>query len=312
MITAQLTRKISSPSGDDDHIRVVVGEVGEKMLAAPLSRGAGVISSLVRADGITIVPSGVQGIEAGENIQVRLYRPKKEIAKTLFVIGSHDLTIDLLSQELAQRDRRVVSANVGSLAGLMAIRRGEAHFGGSHLLDPETGEYNLSYVRKYLPNMPVYIISWVKREQGFMVPKGNPKQVSGIRDLMRGDIRFVNRQRGAGTRVLLDFLLSQSQITPAQIRGYQDEVFTHLSVAADVASGRADCGLGVAAAAKALDLDFIHVDDEQYDLVVPRENYESDLFKPVRELMFDPNFKLSINKLDGYKADTIGEIKFKS
>src|SRR5512138_1866223 len=196
--SATLTRKIVSPPGDDDYVRVALGMVGDKLLAAPLSRGAGVITSLVQADGLALIPRGAQGLEAGERVKVHLYRSKAEIERTIFCIGSHDLTLDLLSQFLASRDRRLASANVGSQGGLVALRRGEAHLAGSHLLNPETGEYNISYIRQYMPNIPVRVIALVGREQGLLVKRGNPRGIKGLNDLTRSDVRFVNRQRGAG------------------------------------------------------------------------------------------------------------------
>jgi putative molybdopterin biosynthesis protein len=205
--TAELTRKITSPAGDDDYVRVSVGRVGEKLLAAPLSRGAGVISSLVHADGLVILPRGVQGMETGESVPVHLYRSKAEIDRTIFCIGSHDMTLDLLAQFLADHDRRLASANVGSQGGLVALQRGEAHLAGSHLLDPESGEFNLPYLPKYLPGIAVRVVALVGRAQGLLVRKGNPKGIRDLSDLVRGDLRFVNRQRGAGTRVLLDYQL---------------------------------------------------------------------------------------------------------
>jgi len=255
--TAILTRKLVSPAGDDDFVRVVVGKVGDRLLAAPLSRGAGVITSLVQADGLAVIPRGVQGMEAGENIQVRLYRSRSEIERTIFCIGSHDLTLDLISQFLADRDRRLASANVGSQGGLIALRRGEAHLAGSHLLNPETGEYNISYIRQYMPNIPVRVVALVGRAQGLMLKRGNPKGITTLEDLTKPEVQFVNRQRGAGTRVLLDYHLNLLAIAPERIAGYFQDEYTHLGVAAAVASGRADCGLGIAAAAQALDLEFI-------------------------------------------------------
>ena len=211
--TAILTRKINSPAGDDDYIRVAVGKVGDKLLAAPLSRGAGVITSLVQADGLAILPRGVQGLEAGEQVKVHLYRSKAEIERTIFCIGSHDLTLDLLAQFLAEHDRRFASANVGSQGGLVALRRGEAHLAGSHLLDPSTGEYNISSIRQYMPDIPVKVVALVGRDQGLLVKRGNPKQIKNLESLIRPDVQFVNRQRGAGTRVLLDYHLNLLGIT---------------------------------------------------------------------------------------------------
>ncbi|RPI95110.1 MAG: molybdopterin biosynthesis protein, partial [Chloroflexi bacterium] len=197
--TATLTRKIVSPPGDDDYVRVAIGKVGDKLLAAPLSRGAGVITSLVQADGLALIPRGAQGLEAGSQVQVRLYRSQAEIERTIFCIGSHDLTLDLMSQFLAEHDRRLASANVGSQGGLIALRRGEAHVAGSHLLNPETGEYNISYVRQYMPEIPVKVVALVGREQGLMVRRGNPKGVKSLADLVKPEVQFMNRQRGAGT-----------------------------------------------------------------------------------------------------------------
>ena len=307
-VTANLTRKITSPAGDDDYLRVIVGKVGEKMLAAPISRGAGVISSMVRADGITVIPRSVQGMEAGTPVKVNLYRSEAELANTIFAIGSHDMTLDLLAQYLNGMGRRLVSANVGSLGGLVALRRGEAHIAGSHLLDPETGEYNLSYINQYLPDEPVKVITWVGREQGLIVKKGNPKGIRDLEDLKRSDIAYINRQRGAGTRVLLDFHLQKLQINFEQIKGYDQEEFTHLGVATAVESNRADCGMAVAAASKALDMGFIPLYKERYDLVIPCKFLENDLLAPLFELMQNVRFKEAVQSMPGYDVSDMGKV----
>ncbi len=307
-IEAQLTRKVTSPAGDDDYLRVVVAQVRDRLLAAPLSRGAGVITSLVRADGIAILPRGTQGLEAGARVQVRLYRTPAEIQRTILAIGSHDMSLDLLAQELAGRQRRLVSANVGSLGGLVALGRGEAHLAGSHLLDPASGEYNLSYIQQYLPGEALTLVYWVGRQQGLLVTKGNPKGIRSLADLAGGRVSFVNRQRGAGTRVLLDYLLAGLGIDPVTIQGYAQEEYTHLAVAAAVSSGRADCGLGVMAAAQALDLDFIPLYTEPYHLVIPTAFFESELLAPLRSLMHSPDFRQGVKRLAGYDVAHMGEI----
>ena len=304
--TAILTRKIVSPPGDDDYVRVAVGKVGDKLLAAPLSRGAGVITSLVQADGLALIPRGTQGMEAGEKVQVRLYRSRSEIERTIFCIGSHDLTLDLISQFLAEHDRRLASANVGSQGGLLALRRGEAHLAGSHLLNPQTGEYNISYIRQYMPDMPVKVVALVGRDQGLIVQRGNPKKIQSLKDLTRRDIQFVNRQRGAGTRVLLDYYLNSMRIKPERIVGYSQEEYTHLGIAAAIASGRADCGLGIAAAAQALDLEFIPLFQERYDLVIPKQFAEDDLLAPLFGLFTDRRFRQAIAELPGYDVSVMG------
>jgi molybdopterin molybdotransferase/putative molybdopterin biosynthesis protein len=308
LITAQLTRKITSPPGDEDYVRVALGRVGGKILAAPLSRGAGVITSLVRADGIAILPRGSQGLLAGSEVQVRMYRSMAEIDRTILAVGSHDIALDLLAQYLAGFDRRLASANVGSLGGLVAIKRGETHLAGSHLLDPQTGEYNLSYILQYLPGRAVIIISLVKRQQGLLVEPGNPKSISGIKDLTREDIQFINRQRGAGTRLLLDYHLDQEGIAANEIRGYNQEEYTHLGVAAAIASGRANCGLGIAAAARGLNLDFIPLYEERYDLVIPAEYYQSELLEPLFVVLANPEFRQVVSQLPGYDSGCMGEL----
>jgi len=306
-IQATITRKVNSPPGDDDYMRVAVGKVGDQVLAAPLARGAGVITSLVRADGITIIPRGSQGLEAGTRVRVRLYHPPSVVERTLFAIGSHDLTLDLLAQYLAEAGRRLASVNVGSLGGLVALRRGEAHLAGSHLLDPDTGEYNLKYIREYLPDRPVSVIAWVGREQGLLVSKGNPKKIQSLHDLTRPDVAFINRQRGAGTRVLLDYHLKRIGVAPETIQGYNQEEYTHLAVAAAISSNRADCGLGVAAAAQALDLDFISLFSERYDLIIPQEHVSSPLLAPLFDLARDSRFRSAVAAMPGYDVSQMGQ-----
>jgi molybdopterin molybdotransferase/putative molybdopterin biosynthesis protein len=306
-VSATLTRKVTSPPGDDDYMRVVVGRVGGRLLAAPISRGAGVITSLVRADGIVILPRGSQGLPAGSDVSVHLYRSPADLEQSILAIGSHDITLDLLAQFLAARNRRFSSANVGSLGGLVALRRGEAHLAGSHLLDPETGEYNLSYIRQYLPDTPVEVVTLVGREQGLMVLKGNPKRIYTLKDLVRPDVVFINRQRGAGTRVLLDYHLVLLGLEAENIHGYNEEEYTHLAVAAAIASERADCGLGIAAAASALGLDFIPLFQERYDLVIPSDYYHSDLLAPLLEILQDPAFRQAVAELPGYDIIPMGK-----
>jgi putative molybdopterin biosynthesis protein len=307
-VKARLTRKVTSPQGDDDYLRVVVGRVGDAMLASPLTRGAGVITSLVRADGLVVLPRGIQGLPAGAEVDVRLFRSPGELERTIFAIGSHDIALDLLAQHLAAADRRLVSANVGSLGGLLAIQRGEAHLAGSHLLDPQSGEYNLPDIHRVMPQMAVKVVTLVGRQQGLIVPQGNPKAISALQDLLREDVHYINRQRGAGTRVLLDYHLQRQGINPQEIRGYDLEEYTHLGVAVAIASGRADCGLGIAAAAKALQLDFIPLYEERYDLVVPDQFYSSDLLTPLWQILMQANFRQAVAAMPGYSIEHMGEL----
>jgi putative molybdopterin biosynthesis protein len=322
-LRANITRKLLSPMGEDEWVRVTAGKVGDRIVAAPLSRGAGVITSLVRADGIVRIPRFSEGVDTGEEVTIELYTDPAEIDRTIVHIGSHDLTLDLLAQHLAEMtsesltpdrsaQRRFVSAHAGSLGGLIALRRGEAHLAGSHLLDPETGEYNFAYIRQYLPNVPVVVVTLLRREQGLIVAKGNPKNIASLKDLARSDVRFVNRQRGAGTRVLLDYRLKELGIAVESVHGYQREEYTHLAVAAAVQSGVADCGLGVRAAARALDLDFVSVEWERYDLVIPQQFYESELLQPLLNLIRGESFRKVVAELEGYDASEMGSVMRKA
>ncbi len=309
--TATMTRRIHSPMGEDEFLRVRLGQVGDTLVATPLQRGAGVISSLVRADGIARVPRNSEGIEAGSDVQVRLLRPMPDIRRTIVAIGSHDLILDLLASHLSERpgNPTLASANVGSLGGLLAVRRGETHIAGSHLMDEETGEYNVSYMERYIPGRRVALVHLAGRTQGLMTAPRNPLGVSSLSDLAKSGVRFVNRQRGAGTRVLLDFKLRELGIPAESISGYDREEYTHLAVAAAVQAGRADVGLGILPAARAMGLDFIPLFEERYDLVIPTEFYESDLLAPMLDMIRSPEFQSDVQALGGYNVSQMGTLK---
>ncbi|MBN2099318.1 MAG: molybdopterin biosynthesis protein, partial [Dehalococcoidia bacterium] len=252
VLDAVLTRKVFSPMGEEEFVRVKVGKVSDSLLATPLPRGAGATMSFVRADGIVRIPRGSEGVQEGQAVHVELLSSLEQIENAIVVIGSHDLALDVLANRLHQQypERTLSSSNVGSLGGLVALSRGEAHLAGSHLLDEETGEYNISYVKRILAGREVVILHLVYREQGLMVAKGNPKGLKDLADLVRPDITFMNRQRGAGTRVLLDFKAKEMGFDPTKIAGYDRTAFTHLAVAVAVAGGAADAGLGILAAAR--------------------------------------------------------------
>jgi putative molybdopterin biosynthesis protein len=221
-----------------------------------------------------------------------------------------DLALDVLSNHLHQRYPAISlsSTNVGSLGGLMALGRGEAHLAGSHLLDEETGEYNVPYVKRLLGDKGMVIVNLVFREQGLMVAKGNPKRIASLADLARPEVSFINRQRGAGTRVLLDYEAKRMGLDPERIRGYERVVFTHLAVAAAVAGGSADTGMGIVAAARALDLDFVPLMKERYDLVIPRLSFDSPLLAPLLEVLQRPSFRLEVESLGGYDTSRMGQV----
>lgn len=314
VIEAVLTRKVLSPMGEDEFLRVSLGRVGGRVVATPLSTGAGVLMSLVKADGIVTIPRFSEGYHAGETVKVELLRSPHTIDNTIVAIGSHDMTLDLLADFLQRRHPhlRLSSSHVGSVSGLLALQRNEAHLAGSHLLDEESGEYNIGYVQKMLGEQGVHgvLLGFVRRTQGLIVPKGNPKRVESLEDLLREDVIFVNRQRGAGTRVLLDYELKKRGVNPRRIQGYDRMEYTHLAVAAAVRSGAADCGLGILAAARALDLDFVPLFDERYDLVIPQEHYESPLLQPLLEIIRDraSGFAAAVESLGGYGVEQMGNV----
>ncbi len=305
---AIMSRKVHSSLGEDEYLRVRLGRVGERTIAAPIQRGAGVVMSLVRADGIVTIPRFSEGVDAGDTVDVELLRSLETLDTTIVAIGSHDVTIDLIASELRRTDPRLTlaSSNVGSLGGLLTLRRGEAHMAGTHLLDEETGEYNVSFVRRYVPDESVVLVTLVHREQGLIVPPGNPLSIGSLDDLAREGVRFVNRQRGSGTRVLLDYLLGQRGIEPSGIGGYEREEFTHLAVAAAVAGGAADVGAGVLSAARALGMDFVPLSTERYDLAIPMQHYESPLVEPLLSLIRSDDFKRKVEALGGYDTASTG------
>ena len=308
--SARLARKLASPLGMDDWVRVRLGVVGGDTVATPLPRGAGVLTSLVRADGLLVVPAGVEGHHAGTSVQVELLRSLDDIARTIVVIGSHDLVLDLAASALRAADPRITlaSSNVGSLGGLVAVRDGLCHLAGSHLLDPATGEYTLPYLDRVFgaTAADVAVVRLVHREQGLLVAPGNPLGLRGVADLAGPGVRYVNRQRGAGTRVLLDHLIAQLGLSPDEIAGYAREEPTHLAVAAAVAAGRADAGLGIRAAAAPFGLDFVPVDREPYDLVVAPGALDGPQLAPLWSLLADPGFQASVEAIGGYSAKEMG------
>jgi len=306
---ARLARKLASPLGMDDWVRVRLGMVGGTMIATPLPRGAGLLSSLVRADGLLVVPTGIEGHHAGDDVRVELLRGLDEVTRTIVAIGSHDLILDLAASHLRAADPLVTlaSSNVGSLGGLVALRDGLCHLAGSHLLDPATGDYTLPYVDRILGGAKVAVVRLAHRDQGLIVPPGNPLGLTGIQDLTRAGVRYVNRQRGAGTRVLLDHELRQRGIGADAVDGYAREEHTHLAVAAAVAAGRADAGLGIMAAARAFGLGFVPITREPYDLVVAADALDSPLLAPLWALLRSEEFRAEVEGLGGYATAEMGE-----
>ena len=309
-LTVYPAQNLPSKPGLTEFIRVTLGRVGEKVVATPLPRGAGTITSLVKADGLLAVPSMSEGLEEDRPVTAELLVRPEDIDGTLVVLGSHDNTIDLLATLLKRKDPRLrlSSGHIGSQGGLMALRQGRAHLGGSHLFDPETNTYNVPYIQRLLPGIPLKLINLTWREQGLMVARGNPKDIRTVKDLVRSEVRFINRQRGAGTRLLLDYLLKENGLEPTLVHGYDREEYTHMAVAVNVLSGTADVGLGILAAAKALGLDFIPLTPERYDLVVPERTFQDPRFTILLEVIRSSEFKEAATALGGYDLKDCGTI----
>ncbi len=307
-VTATVLRDIPSKVGDDEFLRVRLSSVDGRLIASPLQRGAGNITTMVRADGVVKIDSLSEGLMKGDKVTAFILKRKDEIEGGILAVGSHDISLDLLSGDLSLHfpGFSLASVNVGSLGGITALRNGECHLAGSHLLDPGTGDYNIWAVKKYLKDMPVSIITLAHRTQGLIVQKGNPLGVSKIEDLKREGVIFANRQRGSGTRILLDYHLKKLGMDPAEVEGYDMEDFTHMNVAVKVLSGRASCGLGIAAAASALGLDFVPVEEERYDLIIPLKYREDERIGAMIEVMKRDDFKTKIEALSGYDTRDTG------
>ncbi len=306
---AQPFQALPSRAGMEECIRVKLGLVDDNFVAVPMPRGAGTVSSLSRADGIIRIAEDVEGLPANQPTEVNLLHSEESIKGALLAIGSHDNTLDLLDSMLRKFDARfsLTSAHVGSLGGLMALKAGRCHLAGSHLLDSATGVYNLQSIADHLQGVPLEIVRLVDREQGLLVPKGNPDKIEGVADLVRPEISFINRQKGSGTRVLLDWKLQELGISSSSIAGYEDEEYTHMNVAAAVLSGRASTGLGVRSAANALGLDFIPVGVEQYDLIIAARFWNDPRMKALLEVIRSAEFKETVHTMGGYGVEQTGE-----
>ena len=311
-VCVKMGRKYVSSLKYREFVRASLGFDAEGSLSAvPIGAGAGVITSMTKADCILDVPQNCEGYEAGERAHVRLLKPIDRIARTVRILGSHDPLIDEAADELRRADIRsyVSSAHVGSMGAILALSRGEAQLGGIHLLDESNGSYNVSYVEKYIPNGGVALVECVRRAQGLIVAKGNPLGIQSVADLTKQGMRYANRQKGAGTRVLLDYLLKNAGISPQQIEGYAREELTHTAVAAQVFAGSADCGLGILSAARMYDLDFIPVCEETYDLLVLLSAMESPQVRAFLRVLGSEAFLRRLDALGGYTYDQPGRIK---
>ena len=310
-VKAKLSRRIVSGLKYEEFVRVQLGFVNGEPVAIPLARGAGIISSFMKADGILTIPQKVEGIDAGASVDIRLLRSEDTLRHALVAIGSHDPLLDELGDLLHLSDPHLSmsSSHVGSMGGIMAVRRGETHIAGCHLLDEKDGTYNTGFIEKYFPNGGVRLVECVGRKQGLMVAAGNPLSLRSFRDITRDGIRFVNRQKGSGTRILNDYLCRKNSLNPDTVYGYEREEYTHTAVAAQIAADTADCGMGIYSAAKMYHLDFLPVCVEQYDLLIPDTVWNTKEVQSLIRILQSDVFRARAEALGGYTRDNPGRVR---
>ncbi|MEA4821916.1 MAG: molybdopterin biosynthesis protein, partial [Erysipelotrichales bacterium] len=308
----KLGKRVVSDLGSEEFIRLTIGYVDGEYIANPLGRGAGMTMTMVQAHGLLVIPANSLGYEQGEVVEVELYQPANTLKHNLLATGSHDLALDFLATAIKEYDPRLslASAHVGSMGGIMAIRKNEAHIAGVHLLDVKTGQYNNAFIDKYFPDEDVVLVHLAWRIQGFMVAPGNPLDIHTVADLVNQKVSYVNRQKGAGTRLLFDWLLSRGGIAPEAVYGYNREEYTHLNVAAAIAAGSADAGLGIDSAAKAYRLDFIPVGRERYDLLMRRSFLESEAGQVLLKTIRDEKYARQVESMGGYDMAERGKIVY--
>ncbi|MEG0857780.1 MAG: molybdopterin biosynthesis protein [Terrisporobacter sp.] len=307
-IEAILSKRIMSTLKYEEFVRVKLSFIDGKYVATPIKRGAGTITTLVNADGIIRIPQNVEGIEEGEVVDIELLKDIREIENTIVSIGSHDIVMDIINDEIINKSRGKIhlsSTHVGSFQGLLSVKKHENHIAPIHLFDVEEENYNIPYIKKYL-NEDVALIKLVKRTQGLLVKKGNPLNIKSIKDISKS--RYINRQKGSGTRILFDYLLKKDGIKKNEINGYEREEFTHMSLAKAIQNDDADCGLGVYSAAHIFDLDFIPICEEEYDLLFRQSDLSTEYIDYLLKIIKDDSFIQKVNELGGYNTENMGEV----
>lgn len=308
IIEATLSKRVMSTLKYEEFVRVKLGLINNQYVATPIKRGAGTITTLVNADGVIRVPQNVEGINEGEKVEIELLKDISKINNTIISIGSHDIVMDIINDELIKDSFGKInlsSTHVGSFQGLLSIRKGESHISPIHLFDVESETYNIPFINKYI-DQNVALIKLVKRTQGLIVKKGNPLNIKSIKDLV--NVRYINRQKGSGTRILFDYLIKKDNIKKSDINGYEREEFTHMSLAKAIDNGDADCGLGVYSAAHIFDLDFIPICEEDYDLLLKEDMLKSKYIEHLLSTINKESFRKRVENLGGYNLKNMGEI----
>ena len=301
IVEATLTRTITSSTKHAEFIRVSLGFVNGKLVATPLERGAAQIMSLVKCDGLLFVPQLSEGIEENKKVKIILRKSLDEIKNNLTIKGSHDLIIDILGDKL-----KISSSHVGSMGGIIAMQKGEAHLAPIHLLDEKSEKYNVSFVKKYFPKQKMVLIKGPTRIQGIISNKDY--KVKTIKEISQKNIPFANRQKGSGTRVLFDYLLKKNKVDSLKINGYQKEYSTHLAVGVAIENGTAKCGIGIGSVAKLLGLNFVPLANEEYDFLTTYENLKDPRIVSFINHLKSKEIKNKLLELKDYGVDHLGEI----
>lgn len=310
VLEAVLAKDIPSRSGMEEFRRMVVGKIGAEYVAVPLKKGAGAITTLTRANAMLRIDAASEGEKQGRTLPVTLLAPQDEIKRTLLCTGSHDPCLELLNDFLCQTTPAyaLASTHAGSLGGIFALKSRMCHMAGSHLLEPADGSYNVAALRRYLPDRALRVVTFMHREQGFFVPRGNPRGIHSVHDLVGTGVRFVNRQAGSGTRVLFDYELQRHNLEADDISGYGYDEYTHMAVAVAILSGKADTGLGVRSAANALGLDFVPLAEERYDLLIPEELFDTPMLRTVLDVITSARFRQAVEARGGYSTRETGNL----
>jgi len=305
VVKVTLTKRLVSSLKHKEFVRVKLGKIGDKFIATPLSRGAGAGMSLVKADGFCIIDQEFEGLEAGTTVEVSLLRNLDDLEKTVISIGSHDIIMDILADMLGGQVN-LSSSHVGTMGGFMALKNKECHIAPIHHLDEASGSYNVNIVKQLFTGEKMALIKGVQRVQGIMVAKENPLNITGIADLTQ--CRYVNRSRGTGTRMFLDYNMRLANITPEDINGYDREASTHMNVGGIISSGGADAGLGVMSAALACGLDFVPIGVEDYDFAIHTDTLDNEFVQLFIRHLKSTAFQEKLAALGGYTTDNCGEV----
>ena len=302
VLQAKVSQTIHSPAGTDEFVLVSVAKINERYVAVPQSRGSGVQMSAVRANAYLKIPSSSEGIEAGRPTEIHLLEEKEKIDRAFLITGSHDPSLDYIAEMVAAKGIEVHSSHVGSMGGILALKRGMCNAAPSHLLSDD-GDYNIEYLKKYMPETGLALLCVADRQQGIV-------SKDGITFGKLENHTYINRQKGSGTRMLLDYMLKKEGMDASKISGYEREMNTHLDIALAVKSGDAEAGMCTYSAAKALGLEFRPVATEKYELIMLKDTLDDERTAEICRCISSDEFKRILESLGGYNTKNTGTFRY--